>query len=77
MAIAPRALAWYRGYSKLRTHTVLGPYGRSIRTFLRAVRVLTFESPLYPFSGEYRGTSLLRNNPFVGPFNGPMPRDLW
>ena len=37
------AVHTYRGYSKLRTHTVLGPYGRSIRTFLRAVRVLTFE----------------------------------
>ena len=36
----------YRGYSKLRTHTVLGPYGRSKRTFLRAACVLTFESPL-------------------------------
>ena len=38
--------AWcltYRGYSKLRTVTVLGFYGRSIRTLLRAVRVLTFE----------------------------------
>jgi hypothetical protein len=33
----------YRGYSKLRRHTVLGPYGRSIRTLLRAVRVLTFK----------------------------------
>ena len=21
---------WYRGYSKLRTHTALGPYGRYI-----------------------------------------------
>ena len=37
----------YRGYSKLRTHTVLGPYGRSDRPFLRAVRVLNFEYPLY------------------------------
>ena len=37
------AFGGYRGYSKLRIHTVLGPYGRSIRTFLRAVRVLTFE----------------------------------
>ena len=37
------AMNEYRDYSKLRTHTVLGPYGRSIMTFLRAVRVLTFE----------------------------------
>ena len=32
-----------RGYSKLRTHTIIGPYGRSTeehRTFLGAVRVL-------------------------------------
>jgi len=34
---------YYRGSSNSRTHTVLGPYGRSIRTFLRAVRALTFE----------------------------------
>ena len=33
----------YRSYLKFKTHTVLGPYGRSIRTFLRAVGVLTFE----------------------------------
>ena len=33
----------YRGYLKLRTHTVLGPYGRSMRTFIRAERVVTFE----------------------------------
>ena len=31
------------GYSKVRTHTVLGPYGRSVRTSLRAVSVVTFE----------------------------------
>ena len=44
----------YRGYSKLRTHTVPGPYGRSIRTFLRAVRVLISENPLYEMLGvEY------------------------
>ena len=36
----------YRAYWKVRTHTVLRPYGRSVRTFLRAVRVLKFESPL-------------------------------
>ena len=36
----------YRGYSELRTHTALGPYGRSVprtMTFLGAVRVLNFE----------------------------------
>ena len=36
----------YKGSSKLRTHTVLGPYGRSVRSFLRAVRVITFEQPV-------------------------------
>ena len=36
----------YRVYSKSRTHTVLGPYSRSMRTFLRALRVFTFEQPL-------------------------------
>ena len=35
--------AVYRGYLELRTHTVLGPFGRSNRTFLRAVCVLSFE----------------------------------
>ena len=30
----------YRGYTKSRTHTVLGPYGM---TFLRAACVLNFE----------------------------------
>ena len=25
----------------------------------------------------YRGTSLIRNTPVVGPYRGPMPRDLW
>ena len=33
----------YRGYSKLRTHTALGSYGREHRTTLGAVRVLNFE----------------------------------
>ena len=25
----------------------------------------------------YRGTSLIRNTPPVGPYSSPMPRDLW
>ena len=25
----------------------------------------------------YRGTSLIRNIPRVGPYSSPMPRDLW
>ena len=37
----------YRGASFTKKRTPLGPYGRSIWTFLRAVRALTFESPLY------------------------------
>ena len=27
--------------------------------------------------GDYRGTSLMRNTPLVGPYSSPMPRDLW
>ncbi len=49
----------FRGYSKLRIHTVLGPYGRSIRTFLNAVRVLTIE---YKCFSKVR----TRNAPRVG-----------
>ena len=26
---------------------------------------------------EYRGTSLIRNNPLVGPYSRTMPRALW
>ena len=26
---------------------------------------------------QYRGTSLIRKPPFVGPYSNPMPRDLW
>ena len=26
---------------------------------------------------SHRGTSLIRNNPPVGPYSSPMPRDLW
>jgi len=25
----------------------------------------------------YRGTSLIRNTPPIGPYSSPMPRDLW
>ena len=28
-------------------------------------------------AGAYRGTSLIRNNPPVGPYSSPVPRDLW
>jgi len=38
------------------------------RTTLGAVRVVKF---------EYRGTSLIRNTPPVGPYSSPMSRDLW
>jgi len=44
----------YMGCSRLRMHTVLGPYGRSSRTFLRAVRVLNFELPMHPKVGLLR-----------------------
>ena len=27
--------------------------------------------------GYYRGTSLMRNTPPVGPYSRPMPRDRW
>ena len=26
---------------------------------------------------QYKGTSLIRNTPPVGPYDTPMPRDLW
>ena len=28
-------------------------------------------------AGRYRGTSLIRTPPPVGPYSSPMPRDLW
>jgi len=28
-------------------------------------------------AAAYRGTSLIRNNPPVGPYSRPMPRALW
>ena len=28
-------------------------------------------------ASQYRGTSLIRNTPTVGPYSSPMPRDLW
>ena len=30
-----------------------------------------------PVSIDYRGTSLIRTPPPVGPYSSPMPRDLW
>ena len=30
-----------------------------------------------PFSGEYRGTSLMRNSAPLGPYSRTMPRALW
>ena len=27
--------------------------------------------------GEYRGISLIRTPPSVGPYSSPVPRDLW
>ena len=27
--------------------------------------------------GQYRGTSLTRNTPLLGPYSSPMLRDLW
>ena len=40
------------------------------------VRVLT-RSPKALLTTEYRGTSLIRNNPPVGPYSRPMPGALW
>ena len=31
----------------------------------------------HPPSGEYRGTSILRNSTPLGPYSRPMPRALW
>ena len=30
-----------------------------------------------PSDNVYRGTSLIRNNPPLGPYGRPMPRALW
>ena len=61
----------YRGHSKSMTHTVVGPYGRSIRTFLRAVRcnLTRVKSACRKRAVDcirgapYRGTSLIRSRP--------------
>jgi len=35
------------------------------------------ETRHYPLTGDYRGTSLVRNNPTLGPYRKPMSRALW
>ena len=43
--------------------------------------VTTFECPSHLFRGSgvglYRGTSLIRNNPTLGPYSRTIPRVLW
>ena len=43
--------------------------------------VKTISGILYPHEGScvgcYRGTSLTRNSPPIGPYSSPMSRDLW
>ena len=34
-------------------------------------------APATVFTTTYRGTSLIRNSPFVGPYSRTMPRALW
>ena len=42
----------YRGYSKLRTHTTLGPHGSSIPRGIGEVRVLTSSNPCTHQQGD-------------------------
>ena len=43
--------------------------------------VKTISGIPYPHEGScvgcYRGTSLTRNSPPIGPYSSPMSRDLW
>ena len=45
--------------------------GRFRYGFLRYIFIITHEVPLY------RGTSLMRAPPPVGPYSSPMPKALW
>ena len=38
---------------------------------------LAYEPMSVPDVEPYRGTSLIRNAPLVGPYSSPLPRDLW
>ena len=48
------------------------------RPFCGSFRLINVRcGPLDLFVGEYRSTSLIRNNPPLGPYRRPMPRALW
>ena len=52
--------------------------GSLTSTFLMAVDdLLALLRLACPSSNPYRGTSLIRSTPPVGPYSSHMPRDLW
>ena len=81
----------YRVTSPTRNRTTLGPYSRTMSgptAVLGGGYFLMSEVPLYPAACPersndrtallpYRGTSLIRKRPSLGPYRRAMPGPLW
>ena len=63
---------YHFGEPGLRSRDPFGSFQnrRTYRTFYVSI-------PDSKMAGVYRGASLMRDNPPVGPYSSPVPRDIW
>ena len=89
ISLSSRASSNYKGASRIRKRTLLGPYRRLMPGVIRGERFLMGEVPGHrqrqPRNGhghaislkslqrlQFRGTSLIRNDPLLGPYIGAV-----